>query len=98
MPQNRTASLWISVMAAGRLSSPVAIGAGPRASWSELASLSLFDCTAGDLHGRSVLLATAGQFATAAAMLQLDGGARRMVLYPSDLPRGHLSMVADSAG
>lgn len=50
-----------------------------------------------DYRGRSVVLATIDPFATIAAMIQLDGVARRMVLYPPDLAFEHLAFVAETA-
>jgi acyl-coenzyme A synthetase/AMP-(fatty) acid ligase len=44
-----------------------------------------------------VLLATVDQFAAAAALIQLDGVAGRIVLYPPDMSRAHLAFVASSA-
>lgn len=47
------------------------------------------------LAGRSVLIATADQFAAAGALIELDGLARRIVLCPPDLKPEHLPLVAD---
>jgi acyl-coenzyme A synthetase/AMP-(fatty) acid ligase len=50
-----------------------------------------------ELAGRSVLLATRDQLATAAALIELDGVARRLVLCPPDVAAQHLpSIVADA--
>jgi acyl-coenzyme A synthetase/AMP-(fatty) acid ligase len=38
-----------------------------------------------------------GQFLTAAVLVQLDGVARRIVLCPPDVSRGHLNIIIDSA-
>jgi acyl-coenzyme A synthetase/AMP-(fatty) acid ligase len=54
-------------------------------------------CHATELGGLSVVLAAVDPFAAAAAMIQLDGIVRRMVLYPPDLSREHLSFVAETA-
>jgi acyl-coenzyme A synthetase/AMP-(fatty) acid ligase len=45
-----------------------------------------------------VLLATVDQFTAASAFIQLDGVARRIVLYPPDLSREHIGIVAEIAG
>jgi acyl-coenzyme A synthetase/AMP-(fatty) acid ligase len=45
-----------------------------------------------------VLLAIVDPFAGAAALVQLDGVARRMVLYPPDIPREYLTAIAESGG
>ncbi len=52
---------------------------------------------AGDLAGRSVLIATRTQRAAALAMVELDGLVRRMVLAPPGLSREHLRTVIDDA-
>ncbi len=50
-----------------------------------------------ELSGRSVLLKTKDQFATALALIQLDGVARRIVVCPPCLPPNHLpSVIADA--
>jgi acyl-coenzyme A synthetase/AMP-(fatty) acid ligase len=57
-------------------------------------------CLAGklrELAGRSVLVATHDQLATAVALIELDGVARRLVLCPTDLPTEHLSVVVANA-
>jgi acyl-coenzyme A synthetase/AMP-(fatty) acid ligase len=51
----------------------------------------------GELHDRSVLIATKDQLSTALALIELDGLARRVVLYPSDLSRAHASSVVATA-
>jgi acyl-coenzyme A synthetase/AMP-(fatty) acid ligase len=68
-------------------------------------SIALHDLVAGtalygrgdDLRGRSVLVATTSQFTTAAALIELDGIARRIILCPPDLPLQHLPFVIDTA-
>jgi acyl-coenzyme A synthetase/AMP-(fatty) acid ligase len=49
------------------------------------------------LAGGSVLIATRDQITAAAALIELDGVARRMVLCPPDLPPEHLRAVAADA-
>src|SRR5437868_2020083 len=50
-----------------------------------------------ELSGRSVLLKTKDQFATALALIQLDGVARRIVVCPPCLPPDHLpGVIADA--
>ncbi len=61
-----------------------------------LAGSSLYG-RADELQGRSVLLATKGQLTTAAALMELDGVARRIVLCPPDLPLEQLPHVMDFA-
>lgn len=50
-----------------------------------------------ELLGRSVLLAATSQLTTAAALIELDGIARRIVLCPPDLPLEHLPFVIEAA-
>jgi len=51
-----------------------------------------------ELAGRSVLLATSGQFLAGLAMIEIDGVARRMLLCPPDLKADHLASVMAAAG
>src|SRR5579864_1666499 len=51
----------------------------------------------GELSGRSVLLAAAGQFLSALAMLEIDGVARRMLLCPPDLNADHSQALVEDA-
>lgn len=97
MPRNSTVSLWSSITSGGDTSSRTVVGAGRSASWGELAAASVDDWGV-DAHGRCVLLAMVDPFAGAAALVQLDGIARRMVLYPPDIPREYLTAIAESAG
>lgn len=97
MPQNNPVSLWSSITAAGDSSSRFVVGAGGSASWAHLAA-SFADDWGFDVRGRSVLLAMVDPFAGAMALVQLDGIARRMVLYPPDMPREYLTAVAECAG
>jgi acyl-coenzyme A synthetase/AMP-(fatty) acid ligase len=49
------------------------------------------------LAGRSVLLATTTQLASALALIELDGIARRLVILPPDVDREHLpALIADA--
>jgi acyl-coenzyme A synthetase/AMP-(fatty) acid ligase len=51
----------------------------------------------GQLSGRSVLLAVADQLISAAAMIEIDGVARRMLLCPPDLNPDHVKALIDDA-
>jgi acyl-coenzyme A synthetase/AMP-(fatty) acid ligase len=97
MPQNSPAFLWSSIIAAGNLSSRTLAGLEAKATWGELVQGSILESGTGELRGRSVLLATIDQFRAAAALIELDGIARRIVLYPPDLSREHLAYVANTA-
>jgi acyl-coenzyme A synthetase/AMP-(fatty) acid ligase len=50
-----------------------------------------------ELQGKSVLLATKDQLTTVAALVELDGIARRIVLCPSDFPLNHFPYVMEAA-
>ena len=49
------------------------------------------------LSGRSVLIATKGQLATALALIELDGVVRRFVICPPDVPAAHLPSIIATA-
>jgi len=97
MRRNNSTSLSSSLATGDHLSSGIVVDAGTSAGWGELAAGSVFDCRAAELSGRSVLLTTIDQFSTAAALIQLDGVARRIVLCPPNLSHEHLAFVASSA-
>jgi acyl-coenzyme A synthetase/AMP-(fatty) acid ligase len=50
-----------------------------------------------ELEGKSVLLATKDQLTTVAALIELDGVARRVILCSSDLPLEHFPYVIETA-
>ena len=52
---------------------------------------------AGELSGRSVLVAVADQLVSAIAMTEIDGVARRMLLCPPDLNPDHAQALVDAA-
>lgn len=94
-------SLWSALDAAGDLSGRYLWDKDKSAAISDLQSGSAIqdqDGGRGDLRGQSVLVAMTSQLAAALAMIELDGVARRMVLYPPDLPLDYLGFVAASAG
>jgi acyl-coenzyme A synthetase/AMP-(fatty) acid ligase len=100
MQLNRPASLGNSLIANGNLHTGVAVGDRTIEKWSELRESAeyLSDDQIFRLRGRSVVIATIDQFVAAAMLIQLDGIAGRIVLYPPDMPREHLTFVADTAG
>src|SRR5436190_4139200 len=80
-------------------------GATHRHIWARDTSVALDDLARGsalgnrasELHGRSVLVATADQLTSALTLIELDGIARRLVLLPPDVRLDHLpSFVADA--
>ena len=84
-------------MAAGNLSSRILVGKDSQATWQELVHGSVLEGSIEELRGKSVLLATTDQFSAAAVLIQIDGIARRVVLYPPDLSLEHLAYVAKKA-
>jgi acyl-coenzyme A synthetase/AMP-(fatty) acid ligase len=97
MPQDNPASLWSAIVATGNLSSRILVGLETKASWAELVQGSIVESPIGELRGKSVVLATIDQFRAAAALIELDGIARRVVLFPPDVSREHLAYVAKTA-
>src|SRR5258707_2779487 len=74
--------------------------------WGATASVSLGDLLDGttlggrllELSGRSVLLATRDQLATALALIELDGVAGRLIICPPDIPSEHLPSIVANGG
>jgi acyl-coenzyme A synthetase/AMP-(fatty) acid ligase len=87
-----------AIIATGARSSRLEGGPEGSASWGELADGTAVEFQVDGLRGKCILLATMDQFTAAAALIQLDGLARRIVLYPPDLSREHLAFVAGIAG
>jgi acyl-coenzyme A synthetase/AMP-(fatty) acid ligase len=98
MPRISHPSLSSAIVAAGALSSRLDAGPEGSASWGELAAGTALEFPAHEHRGNCLLLAAIDQFTAAAALIQLDGLARRIVLYPPDMSREHLAFVADTAG
>src|SRR5271170_138414 len=69
------------------------IGAEHRTALGNLLQGSALASGALNLRGRSVLIASADPFLTALALIELDGLARRLTLYPPDLALEHLPYV-----
>jgi acyl-coenzyme A synthetase/AMP-(fatty) acid ligase len=97
MPRDSSPSLSNSIVAPGISNSHVVRSAESSATWEDLATGNIFHYRADDYRGRSVVLATVDPFAAIAAMIQLDGVARRIVLYPPDLSFEHIAFVAETA-
>ena len=93
MPRSEPAALWEALSLAGRLPDQVLWGAEASADLGDLAAGSSLDGRVDDIRERSVLVATQSQFAAALALIELDGVARRIVLYPPDLAAEHLPAV-----
>jgi acyl-coenzyme A synthetase/AMP-(fatty) acid ligase len=97
MPQSNFASLWDALSAADNLSARYLFSAEANMALSQLVDGSALYGHGEELHGRSVLIATTSQLAASLALIELDGVARRVVLYPPDLPLGYLPFVIESA-
>ncbi len=69
------------------------VGAEHRIALGELRQRSAITSDVENLRGRSVLIAAADPFLVALALLELDGLARRLTLYPPDVALAHLPYV-----
>lgn len=96
-PQNKSRSLWNALTAAGDLSGRFLTDADSYIPMSDLISGSVLYGRGEELRDRSVLLATKDQFISVAALIELDGIARRIVVCPPDFPLEHLPYVMDTA-
>jgi acyl-coenzyme A synthetase/AMP-(fatty) acid ligase len=97
MPQSNRGSLWGWASAAGRLSERSLWGADAGVALGDLARGSSLGGRLEELIGRCVLVATTDQLTAALALIELDGVARRLVLFPPDLPREHVAFVMAGA-
>ena len=97
MLRNSRASLKDGLSAVGNLTARSVFGAEASLAWSDLAAGSVLAGRANELCGRSVVVATTNQLTAIAALVELDGAARRIVLYPPDLSLEHLPYVVQSA-
>jgi acyl-coenzyme A synthetase/AMP-(fatty) acid ligase len=93
-PQPNRISLWNALKALGDLSGRSMWGAGACFAVPDLVAGSVLGDRGQELYGRSVLVATVEQLTAIAMLIELDGLASRVVLYPPDLPLEHLPLVA----
>jgi acyl-coenzyme A synthetase/AMP-(fatty) acid ligase len=91
-PSNSFPSLWDAI-AVGETPSGDLIGAAHRTALGDLLQGSAIASGVDKLRGRSVLIASTDPFLIALALIELDGLARRMTLYPPDLALEHLPYV-----
>jgi acyl-coenzyme A synthetase/AMP-(fatty) acid ligase len=94
--QNNPLSLW-STIGSADLSGRSLFAAEATRQLSDLIDGSALYGHADYLSGRSVVIATKNQLPAALALLELDGVARRVILYPPDMPLGYLPFVIESA-
>lgn len=92
MPCNRFPSLRDAI-AAGATPRGEFIGAEHRVAFGDLLQRSAIASDAEQMRGRSVLIAAADPLVVALALIEFDGLARRMTLYPPDLALEHLPYV-----
>jgi acyl-CoA synthetase (AMP-forming)/AMP-acid ligase II len=97
MPLTEVASLRSAVSEAADLPGHVVVDPQASIAWSDLVGGSVLYGRGDELSGRSVLVTTRDQITMAAALMELDGIARRIVLCPPDLPLEHLPYVIDAA-
>jgi acyl-coenzyme A synthetase/AMP-(fatty) acid ligase len=91
-------SVWNTICAAGNFSERFLGGVEAVINFCDLIRSSSLQGRAEELRGRSVLIRTKDQLATALAIIELDGLARRMVLCPPDLQTEDLRFIAGSTG
>lgn len=96
MVQIRRKSVWTSLCASGISADRFLAATDAVVRLRDLSDASSLGPGAADLRGRSVLIATTNQIATALALIELDGIARQLVLCPPDLPSEHLPLIIDS--
>src|ERR1700678_3727223 len=97
MLENSSASLWEAVSTNFDACDPFLSSAEMSLARRDLLSGSVLGGRCQELSGRSVVIATTNQLIAAAALIELDGVARRMVLCPPDLPAEHLPSILQSA-
>lgn len=97
MPQSDRRSLWNSLSAGGDLTGRFLAGANAAIPLSGMVEGSCLGGRVGELCGRSVLIATADPLAAGLSAIELDGMARRIVLYPAELAVEHAPYVMESA-
>jgi acyl-coenzyme A synthetase/AMP-(fatty) acid ligase len=94
MLPSKSETLWQALRENSDLGDRSLFGSGAIASWNQLAAGSCLGDSGNKLCGKSVLVATTEQFQTIATLVELDGVASRLVLYPPDLPVEHLAYSA----
>ena len=91
MAGSSTGRNWSSLSDAGNLSSRWLSGTKGTVVLDDLARGSSLACPLAELRGRSIVVATEDQLTAALALIELDGIARRLVVFPPDLPLEHVS-------
>jgi acyl-coenzyme A synthetase/AMP-(fatty) acid ligase len=91
------AALWGLIERGGNLAGRFLHGIDESIALAGLSAGSSLDRPAGELAGKSVLVATTDQLTAALAAIELDGIARRLVLCPLDLSPDHFPHVMATA-
>jgi acyl-coenzyme A synthetase/AMP-(fatty) acid ligase len=97
MLQNSPAFLWEAVSTTVDACDPFVSSAETSLALRDLLAGSMLGGRCQELIGSSVLIATTDQLIAAAALIELDGVARRMVLCPPDVLEEYLPSIVDSA-
>src|SRR6185312_12151931 len=92
-PCKSVASLKEAIAVGGIVPRGSLVGAQHRVGLGDFLQGSAIAADVETLRGRSVLIASADPFLTALALIELDGAARRMILFPPDLALEHLPYV-----
>lgn len=98
MPHSDLSTLRSMSQASGDLTGRFFMSARTRISLADMVSGSVLRNRTDELQGRSVLIAVSDNVLAAAALIELDGVASRLVLCPSALRPQHLPFVLDTAG
>lgn len=101
MRQNDQPALWDAIRGDGAESRELPRrwidDVGGRVSLNQLETGSSFSRPQAELAGKSVLIAVHDQLNAALALIELDGVARRMVVYPLGVPPEYLAEIAATA-
>jgi acyl-coenzyme A synthetase/AMP-(fatty) acid ligase len=97
MLQNSPASLWEAASSTVDACDPFVSNAETSLALRDLLAGSVLGGRGQELSGSSVLIATTDQLIAAAALIELDGVARRIVLCPPELPEEYLPSIIKSA-
>lgn len=97
MQPSELISVWSAAHELHGLSRRWMVGSTARASFEDVLSGSVLHGRGEELRDRSVLIMTKDQFTAALSIFELDGIARRIVLYPPDMPPDYMAAVIASA-
>jgi acyl-coenzyme A synthetase/AMP-(fatty) acid ligase len=95
MRRNSPGSLRKALNAAGEAG--VVYGEEANLCWNDLLTGTVLGGKGNEAGGKSVLIATTSQLTAVSTLVELDGVARRVILYPPDLSLHHVGFVVDCA-